>query len=150
MSGKQSFTKALKKYQATLGKASPSNEAVEQSLDSGHVPEDKLGDLLAIVSRENSRKKEEERLKKEKAEKERVENDIKEKEEKKKEKEERVEREKLEKEKEAKKKEEDNKKKKEYEKKIKEEEVRKEGEVIRETPNVADSTSLPIAETKFE
>ena len=142
MSEEQSLTATLKKYHATLGEASSSNEAVEHSPAGDLVlerkvelqlktvvingvktqlAEDKLGYLLTIVSKETSRKEEErkeqeqqERLEKEIAEKERVEKEQKEKEEiKKKERKERAEREKLEKEKEKKeKKKEENEKKK--------------------------------------
>ncbi|KAA0048215.1 hypothetical protein E5676_scaffold265G001870 [Cucumis melo var. makuwa] len=140
------FLQALKKYQATLGKASPSNEAVEHSPASGPVleekekiplkivfinrvkiqlPEDKLQDLLAIVSGETSRK-EEDREEKEKEEKNKEEHE--------------------EKKEEAKKK----KNREGDEKKKKEEEVRRQGERLRETQDATASTFSPIAETKFE
>ncbi|KAA0034977.1 hypothetical protein E5676_scaffold155G00040 [Cucumis melo var. makuwa] len=72
MFGEQSLIEALKKYQATLGEASPSNKVIEHSPVDGpmlekkgeiqlktvvingvkiQLPKDKLGDLLTIVSR---------------------------------------------------------------------------------------------------
>ncbi|TYK15837.1 hypothetical protein E5676_scaffold637G00080 [Cucumis melo var. makuwa] len=65
MSGKQSFTKALKKYQATLGKASPSNEAVEQSLDSEKEKEAKKKEEDNKKKKEYEKKIKEEEVRKE-------------------------------------------------------------------------------------
>ncbi|KAA0033147.1 hypothetical protein E5676_scaffold1032G00150 [Cucumis melo var. makuwa] len=166
MFGKQ----ALKKYQGTVGKASLSNEGAEKTPSDGLVSEqrkekrplkmviingveiqlteDKLGDLLAIIFGETSKREDEqkvqERLEKEKVEKEEAEKEQRErereerekkgreervekkKEKEKKEKKEMEERERMEKEKEVKKKEEEEKKKKEDDKK-KKKKMRQEG-----------------------
>ncbi|KGN44567.1 hypothetical protein Csa_016483 [Cucumis sativus] len=83
MFGKQDLTKALKKYQATVGKASPFSDGVEHSPFGSLVLEqrkeeiqlkmvvingvkiqlleDKLGNLLAIVSRETSKREKEQK-----------------------------------------------------------------------------------------